>query len=85
MTTEVLPTLEEIFRGKLRIVVQSPDAELIESGLLDSLGLVELLLELERRFGVTFEVDDLDMENFRTLDRIAAFVTGRTGRGIHAA
>ena len=35
---------------------------------------VELLLQLENEFGVTTSVDDLEPENFRSIDSIAEFV-----------
>jgi acyl carrier protein len=38
---------------------------------------VELLLRLEQEFGVTTSVDDLELDNFRCIDRIAEFVEAR--------
>jgi acyl carrier protein len=46
---------------------------------LDSLAFVELLLQLEREFGVTTSVDDLDVETFRSIACIADFVQARGG------
>ena len=48
--------------------------DLLETGLLDSLGLVELLFHLEQRFGFTTNFADLDFENFRSVERIAEMV-----------
>lgn len=73
----VLAQLQAIFREVLNVVVPSPDTDLIETGLLDSLALVELLFEIEQRFGVDLALDDLDIENFRTLERLAAVVESR--------
>ena len=50
------------------------ELDLFDSGVLDSLAFVELLLRLEQDFGVSVSVDDLELENFRTIERIAAFV-----------
>jgi D-alanine--poly(phosphoribitol) ligase subunit 2 len=72
----VLAQLQAIFRDVLNVVVPAPDTDLIETGLLDSLALVELLFEIEQRFGVDLALDDLDIENFRTLERLAAVVEG---------
>jgi len=44
---------------------------------LDSLAFVELLLHLEREFGVNTSVD-LEINNFRSVDRIADYVMART-------
>jgi len=66
-----------LFSGKLNVDPPETDADLFEAGVLDSLAFVELLLHVEREFGVTVAVDDLQVENFRSIDRIAAFVTAR--------
>ena len=66
--------LRTIFAEALNVVVPDDDADLINGGLLDSLGLVELIMEIEHRFGVSVPLDTLDIDDFRTVDRIAAFV-----------
>lgn len=48
--------------------------DLLETGLLDSLGMVELLFHLEQRFGFATNFADLDFENFRSIERIAEMV-----------
>jgi D-alanine--poly(phosphoribitol) ligase subunit 2 len=63
------------------IDVPNPDTDLIAGGLLDSLALVELLVELEEEFDVRIAVDHLDLEDFRTIKRIVAFI-GRLGCSI---
>lgn len=64
-----------IFSEKLSITVASPTVDLLETGLVDSVTLVELLLELEQRFGVTLPLEALEIEDFRTITRIANLVT----------
>ena len=66
-----------IFAGALHLEVPSFDTDLFESGVLDSLAFVELLLQLEREFGVTTSVDDLDVETFKSITNIAEFVRAR--------
>jgi acyl carrier protein len=68
-----------VFSGALQIDVPSFDTDLFDTGVLDSLAFVELLLQLEREFGVTTSVDDLESDNFRSIDSIAEFVRSRTG------
>jgi acyl carrier protein len=70
--------LTELFAKKLNLDVSSVDTDLIETGLLDSLALVELLAQLEETFGVSISTDDLELENFRSIDSIAGFVARRT-------
>ena len=64
-----------LIRDALGVDVPSHDADLIEGGLLDSLALVSLITEIEAEFGFQLPLDDFDVEAFRSVDRIAAFVT----------
>ena len=70
--------LTELFARKLNLDVASADTDLVETGLLDSLTLVELMAQLEETFGVSISTDDLELENFRSIDSIAGFVARRT-------
>jgi acyl carrier protein len=45
---------------------------------LDSMAVFELVLELERRFGITVEDEDVTAEVFETLGSLAAFVDAKT-------
>jgi len=69
-----------LFRERLHIEVPSPDTDLIESGLLDSMQLVELLLGIEEQFGVRVSIEELDLDDLRTLARIARLVERRAAR-----
>ena len=70
--------LTELFAKKLSLEVSSVDTDLVETGLLDSLALIELLAQLEETFGVSVSTDDLELENFRSIASIAGFVARRT-------
>ena len=74
----VTARLTRIFPEVLHVDPPPVDADLFENGLIDSLAFVELLMKLEQEFGVSVAVDDLEIENFRTIERIAAFVEART-------
>lgn len=74
-----------VFSTALHVEVPSLDTDLFETGILDSLAFVELLLQLEREFGVTTSVADLEVENFSSISRIADFVMARAaavGQGV---
>jgi len=77
-TTSVLDRITELFAHALNVDVPSAETDLFDTGVLDSLAFVELLLHLEREFGIKIAVDDLEVDNFRSLRQIAAFVTERT-------
>lgn len=50
------------------------DASLLESGILDSLAILKLVLFLEEQFGIEVATDGLVPENFETVDAICAFL-----------
>jgi acyl carrier protein len=52
----------------------TPDLPLIEQRLIDSLQLMQLVQFLQERFGIWIDVTDLMVENFATIDTMAAFV-----------
>lgn len=78
---EMQDRIARVFSGLLKLDIQSVDTDLFESGILDSLAFVELLLQLEREFGVTTSVEDLELDNFRSIARIAEFVSTRIAGG----
>lgn len=67
-----------LFVEKLNVEVPSARTDLIGAGVLDSLKFVELLLHMEQEFGARVEMNDLDLDNFRSIERIAEFVARRT-------
>lgn len=56
----------------------APDTDLLLSGLVDSLGVVQIVGWLEDRLGVQIDPVDIVLENFESVDAIAAFVGGLT-------
>jgi len=68
--TEIAGVLAE----KLNVEVPGEDADLFETGILDSQKFVELLLHIEQQFGTHIDVEDLEIENFRNIGRIAALI-----------
>jgi acyl carrier protein len=69
-----VPRLQALFEQALQMPAPAADADMIAGGLLDSLGLVTLLFEIEQEFGVQIALETLDLEDVRTLDRLAALV-----------
>jgi acyl carrier protein len=51
-----------------------PETSLLESGVVDSLGILELMSFLTERFGITLEDEDLDPDNLETPARLVEFV-----------
>jgi acyl carrier protein len=61
-------------RGRQSI---APDEDLIGDGIIDSLGLTELVAFIEERFGVSVDDDDVVIDNFRNIRSIESFVEGK--------
>jgi methoxymalonate biosynthesis acyl carrier protein len=72
--TAVVERVQRLFVEALNIQVPSPETDLIESGMIDSLTLVELLFAIEREFAVTIPFDELEIESFRSVNRIGELV-----------
>jgi acyl carrier protein len=70
----VVERLLRLFGDELSIDVASPTTDLIETGLLDSLALVELIAAIEQEFNVDLALDALEIDAFRSVESIAAFV-----------
>ena len=69
--------IANLFRDSLNIDVSSADTDLIDEGLLDSLMLVELLMHLEQQYQISIGIEDLELENFRTIRSIEQFIDSR--------
>lgn len=61
----------EIFSERFETQLASNDVDLLETGLVDSVKIVELVLELEQRFGVSLPFEELEIDDFRTVLRLA--------------
>lgn len=53
------------------------DTPLLESGILDSLSLLRIVVFLEERFDITMGDSDLLPENFASVDSICAYLRAR--------
>jgi D-alanine--poly(phosphoribitol) ligase subunit 2 len=63
-----------VLRDHLHVLVESPDTNLLESGLVDSIGLVELILRLEDRFGIALPMESLELDDLRSMNTIADLI-----------
>jgi acyl carrier protein len=50
------------------------DDNLLDDGMVDSLGAVRLVMYIEEEFGYAIPPEDLTMENFRTIDALATYL-----------
>lgn len=57
----------------------TPETDLLLTGLVDSLGVVQIVAWMEDRLGIEIEPVDVVLENFQTVDRMLAFVKRSRG------
>jgi acyl carrier protein len=57
------------------------DANLFESGIVNSLFAVQLMTFIEKTFAIDVAMDDLDIENFKSVNATTAFVLRKKGYG----
>ena len=55
------------------------DTQLIEGGLIDSMGIQELIAFIESVYTLEFEMDDLTVENFGTINDIKKLILLKRG------
>ncbi len=83
--TETRAYITENFLYARPDYVVAEDEHLLEKGIVDSMGMVELIAFLQDRFGVEPADDEITEDNFATLRRLAAFVARKLeARGIAA-
>ena len=58
----------------------SDEDSLLEAGIIDSTGVLELLGFLEREFGITMSDDEILPENLDSIARLTAFVGKKQGK-----
>lgn len=66
---EVINLLAEICQDD--VIKENPDIDLFDSGLLDSFGTVELLVQAEERFGILIPITEFDRDTWNTPNNIA--------------
>lgn len=66
----VTTSVEEITGHK---IVDTSD-ELIRSGIIDSFGILQLIMTLETELGIKLEDHDLDAKNFSTINSIVEMI-----------
>jgi acyl carrier protein len=71
---EITARIQRIFEETFDVSAPAPQTDIIEAALLDSLGLVTLLFEIELRFGTEMPLESLQIDDFRTIENIAQLI-----------
>ncbi|MGN9162523.1 D-alanine--poly(phosphoribitol) ligase subunit DltC [Clostridium sulfidigenes] len=75
MKEKVLDIFEEVTgTDEIR---EDLDLDLFEAGLLDSLGIIEVLLKIEEVFGIKLQPTDLERKDMATTNNLIAFLSSR--------
>ena len=53
------------------------DASFLEEGIVDSVGIMELVLFIEETFGMPVDDEDLTPDNFDSVSKLAGYITRR--------
>ena len=77
---QVRATIREFITSAVSLPNLDDEADLFESGIVNSLFAVQLMTFVEKTFAIEVGMDDLDMENFKSVQATAAFVMRKDGR-----
>src|SRR3989449_5662039 len=72
-------TVKRFISSSISIAKLDDDANLFESGIVNSLFAVQLMTFIEKTFAIEMGMDDLDIENFKSLNATTGFVLRRNG------
>ena len=70
--SEVLKIIDELF---MEDVSDMMDDDLFDAGVLDSMGTVELIVELENHFDITVPVPEFGRDDWNTANKIIEGIT----------
>ena len=70
--SQVIEIIDELF---MEDVSDMMDEDLFDAGVIDSMGTVELIVELENRFGIRVPVSEFGRDDWNTANKIVEGVT----------
>ena len=77
-TNQVKETVRSFINNSINIDGLGDDENLFESGIVNSLFAVQLMTFVERSFGIEIGMEDLDVENFKSVTATAAFISRKS-------
>jgi acyl carrier protein len=73
-------TVKRFILSSINFTLLEDDDNLFESGIVNSLFAIQLMTFIEKTFSIEVGMDDLDIENFKSLNATTAFVLKKNGR-----
>jgi acyl carrier protein len=83
-TDEITVRIAALIGETLFVDPPAPDEDLIDAGFINSLAVITLIDAIESEFGVQFPLNEFGIEDFRTIDRISAYVARNLSGGQQA-
>ena len=69
------------FMSSAKDMTLRDDVSLLEEGIMDSTGVLDLVMFIEETFGIRVKDEELVPENLDSVNKLVAFVERKTGRG----
>jgi len=73
-------TVKRFILSSINITRFDDDDNLFELGIVNSLFAVQLMTFIEKTFSIEVEMEDMDIENFKSLNATTAFVVRKNAR-----
>ena len=77
MTTEIVPRIQAYFRQRFQNYEFGEDEDIFGTGLVNSLAAMQLVLFVEKEFGIEIGDDDLSLDNFRTIRAMEQLISSK--------
>lgn len=82
-STQIKQALRDFIARSVRVSALGDDEDLFDSGIVNSLFAVQLMTFVEKTFAIEVAMEDLEIDNFCSLNATADFVLRKNGG--HAA
>jgi acyl carrier protein len=74
MSAEIIAKIQAFLRKRFRNYEFADDEDIFATGVVNSLFAMQLVMFVEKEFGIEVSDDDLTLDNFRTVDAMAQLV-----------
>jgi methoxymalonate biosynthesis acyl carrier protein len=78
---EINETVRSFVLSAVSIPHLNNDDDLFQSGIVNSLFAIQLMTFIEKTFSIEVGSDDLDIENFKSINATTVFIVRKNGQG----